>query len=145
MLGLSQGLKLSMKRGYGVSWFISLGSCWPCRDHVGPFWAYVEHLEMFVAYLANFVARKSMLGLSLSGLMLSIWRMFVAYLSQLSSQKKHLNSKKLLLRSCCGRPWGHVGPISGAKIKHEKGVWVSWFICWVGVREEGQGGKDRNP
>ena len=81
MLGLSQGPKLSMKRGYGVSWFI----CWALVGHVG-----------------------TMLGLP--GLMLSIWRMFVAYLCQLYSQKKHLNIKKLLLRSCCGRPWGHVGP-----------------------------------
>ena len=87
MLGLSQGPKLSMKSGYGVSWFI----CWALVGHVG-----------------------TMLGLS--GLMLSIWRMFVAYLSQLCSQKKH------------------VGPISGSKIKHEKGV-RSFMVhllgsCW---------------
>ena len=64
MLGLSQGPKLSIKRGYGVSWFI----CWALVGHVG-----------------------TMLGLS--GLMLSIWRMFVAYLCQLCSQTEHLNSK----------------------------------------------------
>ena len=31
MLGLSQGPKLSIKRGYGVSWFI----CWALVGHVG--------------------------------------------------------------------------------------------------------------
>ena len=50
------------------------------------------------------------------GLCWAIWRMFMAYLSQLCSQK---STFEVLLRPALGPCW----PTSGLKMKHEKGVW----------------------
>ena len=104
---LPQGTKRSMKRGYGVSWFI----CWALFGHVG-----------------------TMLGLSRCW---AIWRMFMAYLSQLCSRKKHLNNKKLLSRSCWRRLGAMLGLPLGTKWSMKRGYWVSWFICWALVGHVG--------
>ena len=82
-----------------------LGSCWSCRDHVGPFWAYVGQFGgCSWPILANFVAGKA-------------------------PQQQEVVVEVLLTP-----PRGHVGPTSGDKMKHEKGV-LSFMVhllgsCW---------------
>ena len=232
----TSGLKMKHEKGVWGFMVHVLGSCWSCRDHVGPFWAYVGQFGgCSWPILANFVAGKAPLrscwgrpwghvGLPQGskwsmktgygvlvchvgsvwvfvGLCWAVWRMFMAYLSQLCSQKstfevllrpalgpcwatsglkmKHENgvwgfmvhvlgscwscrdhvgpfwayvgqfggcswpilanfvAGKAPLRSCWGRPWGHVGLPQGSKWSMKTGYGVSWFMCWALVGHVG--------
>ena len=132
----SSGLKMKHENGVWGFMVHVLGSCWSCRDHVGPFWAYVGLGGCSWPILANFGSRKSMGFLCvMSGPFGSLW----AYVGQLGRCSwpilANFVARKAPLRSCWGRPWGHVGLPQGSKWSMKRGMgfhcWAFLGLCWA--------------
>ena len=137
------------------------------RPALGPCWAtsglkmkHEKGMGFHVSFVGLLLVMSKQIWAFL-GLCWAVWRMFMAYLSQLCSRKSmgflcvmlgpfgslwayvgqfggcswpilaNFVARKAPLRSCWGRPWGHVGLPQGSKWSMKTGYGVSCFICWA--------------